>query len=126
MDACRTRGLDSYQLEELTGRVFGMEATSLAREIFAILKANKEGAPAQEPTEQRICSYVESRGNRYRARLVRAYNSYWAHLPGFESLLDDVAHFFRDLPSRKKLHTLLLGVGAEGKSRKASPIIPIQ
>lgn len=126
MDACRARGLDSYQLEELTGRVFGMEATSLAREIFSVLKANKEGEPSQEPTEQRICSYVESRGNRYRARLVRAYNSYWAHQPGFESLLDDVANFFRDLGSKKKLHTLLLGVGAEGKSRRASSVIPIQ
>jgi hypothetical protein len=126
MDVCRSKGLDSYQLEEITGRVFGMEATSLARELFTLLKANKEGAPAQEPTEQRICSYVESRGIRYRARLVRAYNSYWAHQPGFESLLDDVANYFHDMASKKKLHTLLLGVGAEGKSRRASTIIPIQ
>lgn len=126
MDVCRAKGLDSYQLEELTGRVFGMEATSLAREIFAVLKSNKEGGFRQEPTEQRICSYVESRGQRYRARLVRAYNAYWAHHPGFESLLDDVAQHFYDLASKKKLHTLLLGVGAEGRSRKANTIIPIQ
>jgi hypothetical protein len=126
MDVCRKKGLDSYQLEELTGRVFGMEATSLAREIFTLLKANKDGSPPQDPTEQRICSYVESRGLRYRARLVRAYNAYWAHQPGFESLLDDVANFFHDLGSKKKLHTLLLGVGAEGKTRRASTIMPIQ
>jgi hypothetical protein len=126
MDVCRSKGLDSYQLEELTGRVFGMEATSLARELFALLKANKEGAFAQVPTEQRICSYVESRGNRYRARLVRAYNAYWAHQPGFESLLDDIASSFHDMASKKKLHALLLGVGAVGKSRRANAIIPIQ
>lgn len=126
MDVCRSKGIDTYQLEELTGRVFGMEATSLARELFTLLKANKEGGFAQIPTEQRICSYVESRGIRYRARLVRAYNSCWAHHPGFESLLDDVANSFNDMASKKKLHALLLGVGAEGKSRRTQPIIPIQ
>lgn len=126
MDVCRSKGLDTYQLEELTGRVFGMEATALARELFTLLKANKEGAFAQVPTEQRICSYVESRGSRYRARLVRAYNAYWAHHPGFESLLDDVATSFHDMASKKKLHALLLAVGAEGKSRRTPTIIPIQ
>ncbi len=126
MDVCRSKGLDTYQLEELTGRVFGMEATSLARELFTLLKANKEGAFSQVPTEQRICSYVESRGGRYRARLVRAYNAHWAHQPGFESLLDDVATSFHDMASKKKLHALLLGVGAEGKSRRVNTIVPIQ
>ncbi|MFN4894868.1 MAG: hypothetical protein ACK5HO_03710 [Pseudomonadota bacterium] len=126
MEVARAKGLDTYQLEELTGRVFGIEATSLARELFALLKANKEGGLSQEPTEQRICSYVESRGVRYRSRLVRAYNSFWAHTPGFESLLDDVATSFRDMASKKKLHALLLGVGAEGRSRKVSSIVPIQ
>jgi hypothetical protein len=126
IDICRAKGLDTYQLEELTGRVFGMEATSIARDLFSLLRANKEGATPQVPTESRICSYVESRGNRYRTRLVRAYNAYWAHKPGFESLLDDVASSFHDMAAKKKLHSLLLGVGADGKSRKASTIIPIQ
>jgi hypothetical protein len=126
MDACRAKGVDSYQLEELTGRVFGMEATSIARELYTVIKANKEGAPAQEAAELRLCSYVESRGARYRARLMRAYRAYWAHIPGYESLLDDVANSFRDSTAKKKLHALLLGVGAEGKSRKVVGVVPIQ
>jgi hypothetical protein len=126
MDACRAKGVDSYQLEELTGRVFGMEATSIARELYTVIKANKEGAPAQEAAELRLCSYVESRGARYRARLMRAYRAYWAHIPGYERLLDDVANSFRDSTAKKKLHALLLGVGAEGKSRKVVGVVPIQ
>jgi hypothetical protein len=126
MDECRSKGVEAHQLEELTGRVFGMEATSIARELYTVIKANKDGAPAQEPTEQRLCSYVESRGARYRARLMRAYNAYWAHHPGFESLLDDVANFFRDSTAKKKLHALLLGAGADGKSRKVVGVVPIQ
>ncbi len=126
IDRCRNRGLDSFQLEELTCRLFGMEATSLARELFGLIKANKAGEPHNLATEQRILSFVESRGVRYRFRLVRAYNSFWAYHPGFESLLDDVANFIVDLGIRKKLHALLLAVGAEGKSRRPGTVIPIQ
>jgi hypothetical protein len=126
IDRCRTRGLDSFQLEELTCRLFGMEATSLARELFGLIKANKAGEPHNLATEQRIFSFVESRGSRYRFRLVRAYNSFWAYHPGFESLLDDVANYIVDLGIRKKLHALLLAVGAEGKSRRPGTVIPIQ
>ncbi len=123
---CRAKGLDPYQLEELTEKVYGTEAASLAREIFNLIKSSKDGAFSEVPAEQRICSYLESRGLRYRSRFVRAYNAYWAHTPSFESLLDDIANYFHDLPSRKKLHALLLGVGAEGKSRKMALIIPSQ
>jgi hypothetical protein len=126
VDMCRQRGFDEFQLEELTCRLFGMEATSLARELFALLKSNKSGAQNTEAAERRILSYVESRGIRYRARLVRAYNSFWAYHTGFESLLDDVANFIVDLGVRKKLHALLLAVGAEGKSRRPGVLIPIQ
>jgi hypothetical protein len=126
ISVCRAKGLDPYQLEELTEKVYGTEAASLAREIFDLLKSSKEGAFSDLPAEQRICSHVESRGLRYRSRFVRAYNAYWAHTPSFESLLDDIANHLHDLPSRKKLHALLLGVGAEGKSRRMASIIPIQ
>jgi hypothetical protein len=115
IDACRAKGLDEHQLEDLTARVFGMEVCASAKELFSIIKTAKEGGEAQEHAEQRICSYLESRGLRYRARFVRAYNSFWAWHPGYDSMLDDIAKFFRDLGVRKKMHALLLGVGGEAR-----------
>jgi hypothetical protein len=115
IDACRAKGLDEHQLEDLTTRVFGMEVCASAKELFNLIKTAKEGGDLQEHAEQRICSYLESRGLRYRARFVRAYNSFWACYPGYDSLLDDIAQFFRDLGVRKKMHTLLLGVGGEAR-----------
>lgn len=115
IDACRAKGLDEHQLEDLTARVFGMEVCASAKELFSIIKSAKEGGEPQDHAEQRMCSYLESRGLRYRARFVRAYNSFWAHYPGYDSLLDDIAQFFRDLGVRKKMHTLLLGVGGEAR-----------
>jgi hypothetical protein len=115
IDACREKGLDEHQLEDLTARVFGMEVCASAKELFTLIKTAKEGGEPQDHAEQRMCSYLESRGLRYRARFVRAYNSFWACYPGYESLLDDIAQFFRDLGVKKKIHTLLLGVGGEGR-----------
>jgi hypothetical protein len=125
IDACRAAAVPDHQLEALTQSIYGMEVCASARELFNLLKANKEGALPPEHAEQRICSYIESRGARYRARFIRAYNSYWAHQPGFESLLDDVSKFMHDSGIRKKLHTLLLGVGAEfrGAAKGGSVII---
>lgn len=113
IDVCRSAGLSQGQLEELTGRIFGAEVCGTARELYMLLKGNKEGNTPEELSEQRICSYIESRGMRYRARLVKAYNSFWAHYPGFDSLLDDIGRHIKDLGIRKKMHTLLLGVVAE-------------
>jgi hypothetical protein len=125
IDACRAAGMPDHQLEELTTSIYGMEVCASARELFTLLKNNKEGALPPEHAEQRLLSYIESRGLRYRARFVRAYNSYWAHQSGFESLLDDVARFIHDSGIRKKLHTLLLGVGVEfrGAAKGGSVII---
>jgi hypothetical protein len=113
IDVCRSAGLSQAQLEELTSRIFGAEVCGTARELYMLLKGNKEGNTPEELSEQRICSYVESRGVRYRARLVKAYNSFWAHHPGFDSLLDDIGRHIKDLGIRKKMHTLLLGVATE-------------
>jgi hypothetical protein len=126
IDACRAKGLDEHQLEDLTARVFGMEVCASAKELFTLIKTAKEGGESQEHAEQRICSYLESRGLRYRARFVRAYNSFWAYYPGYESLLDDIAQFFRDLGVRKKMHTLLLGVGGEARGVPRGGGITIQ
>lgn len=110
VDSCRAGGALEHQLEELTTRVFGMEVCGSAKELFNLLKGAKEGSAPPEHTEQRICSYLESRGLRYRARFVRAYNSFWAHYPGFNSLLGDIDTCIRDTGIRKKMHALLLGV----------------
>jgi hypothetical protein len=111
IDSCRRRGVPASMLEELTGRVFGIEVCASARDLFALLKMNKEGLIPPDYSEQRVCSYLESRGVRHRDRLVRAYNSYWAHIPGYSNLIDDITKFFRDTTIKKKMLSLLLGVG---------------
>jgi hypothetical protein len=116
IDVCRSADLSAEQLEELTTRIFGAEVCASARELYMLLKGNKEGNTPEELSESRICSYIESRGVRYRARLVRAYNSFWAHHPGFESLLEDIGRFVKDAGIRKKMHTLLLGVVIEPRA----------
>jgi hypothetical protein len=126
IDACRARGVLEHQLEELTGRVFGMEVCASAKELYGLLQTAKEGAPPPEHAEQRICSYLESRGLRYRTRFVRAYNSFWAHFPGFDSLLDDIDRFIRDIGARKKMHALLLGVGSEPRSSAKGGSVIVQ
>jgi hypothetical protein len=126
IDRCRARGLDEHQLEALTARVFGMEVCASAKELFSIIKSSKDGEAPREHDEQRLCSYLESRGLRYRARFMKAYTSFWAHVPGFDNVLDDIAQFFRDLGVRRKMHTLLLGVGAEARGAPRGGSVTVQ
>ncbi len=105
-------------LSSLTKRLFGEEVCGTAEELFAVLKASKEGTPHGISAEKRICSQVESRGIRFRGLLVRAYNSYWAHQPGCSNLLDDVATYIEDAGIKRKLHALLIGVGVDARRKK--------
>jgi hypothetical protein len=121
--ACRKKGVADEILEELTGRIYGLEICASARELFSLIKMHKEGAPIPEFAEQRLCSYLESRGARHRDRLVRSYNSFWAHTPGYISLIDDITKFFKDTTVKKKMVAMLLGVGGDNKAGLANPVV---
>jgi hypothetical protein len=86
------------------------------------MKLNKEGQTSPDYSEERMCSYLESRGVRHRERLLRAYNSHWAHMPGFGHLVDDIAKFFRDTHIKKKMLAMLIGLGSERRRPGARPI----
>lgn len=126
IEACRSRGVPNPMLEELTVRVFGMEVCGSAREISGLHQAVRTGNPPAEGIEQRICSYVESRGVRFRARLIRAYDAYWARQPGSKSLLDDIENSFRDSIIRRKMNTLLLGAAVDPRTNRKAGALPIQ
>jgi hypothetical protein len=121
--ACRKKGVADEVLEDLTGRVYGLEICASARDLFNLIKMHKEGAPVQEFAEQRLCSYLETRGARHRDRLVRAYNSFWAHTPGYISVIDDITKFFKDTTSKKKMIAMMLGAGGDNKAGLANPVI---
>lgn len=120
--ACRARGVDSAALEELTGRLYGLEISSSARELFTLIRCAKEGIAPPEGAEARICSYLESRGPKYRERVIAAYQSHWAHQAGFGGLLDDMTKFFKDSASKRKLLAMLLSTSSDRRS--AQPQIP--
>ncbi len=108
--SCRSRGVDSAALEELTGRLYGLEISSSARELFTLIRCAKEGSAPPEGAEARICNYLETRGPKYRERVIAAYQSNWAHQAGFGGLLDDMTKFFKDSASKRKLLAMLLSV----------------
>jgi len=122
VEMCRKVGVPMQMLEELTTRLFGHEVCSSARDIYNIMKLNKEGQTSPDYSEERMCSYLESRGVRHRERLLRAYNSHWAHMPGFGHLVDDIAKFFRDTHIKKKMLAMLIGLGSERRRPGARPI----
>jgi len=122
VSACRKKGVGEKQIEELTSRVFGLEVCASARDLFSILKAHKEGLVPPDFSEQRVCSYLESRGARHRDRMMRAYNTFWGHTPGYESLIDDIAKFFKDTVVKKKMVAMMLGVGVDAKTATAKPV----
>jgi len=119
---CRVKRVPDQLQEELTIRVFGHEVCTSARDIFNLLKANKEGRQSAEYSEERLCTYLETRGARHRDRLIRAYASFWAHTPGFGSLIDDISRFFTNSAVKKKLIPLMLGAGFERKQVVVDPV----
>ena len=124
MKVAWSKNLDPNILLRLTQRLFGSEVCSTAEDIFVMLQRAKEGTPLGVESERRLCSQVASKGIRFRGLLVRAYNAYWAHQPGYSSLLDDVAKFIEDSQVKRTLHTLLIGVGVDIRAtRSTSKII---
>jgi hypothetical protein len=119
--ACRSAGVPSEQLMDITNRIYGPEVCTTARELFNLIKCTKEATPIAEGTEARLSSHLESRGPKYKERLLAAYQSYWAHTPGFSSLLDDMTKLFKDSPSKRKLLALFLGSGGERKPPPSNP-----
>lgn len=120
--ACRKRGVVNDDLEVIAGQVYGLEISASARELFTLVKCAKEGTVPPEGAEARICTYLESRGPKYRERLMSAYQSYWAHNPGFGGLLDDLTKYFKDSASKRKLLAMFLSTSSD---RKAAPnIVP--
>jgi hypothetical protein len=115
---CRKRGAASEVLEVIVGQVYGLEISASARELFTLIKCAKEGTQPPEGSEAKICSYLESRGPKYRERLMSAYQSYWAHYPGFGGLLDDLTKYFKDSASKRKLLAMFLSTSSD---RKATP-----
>ncbi len=122
VEMCRKAGVPAQMLEELTTRLFGHEVCSTARDVYNIMKLNKEGQSSPDYSEERICAYLESRGVRHRDRLLRAYNAHWAHMPGFSHLVDDVAKFFKDINIKKKMLAMLIGLGSERRRPAAKPV----
>jgi hypothetical protein len=116
--SCRKRGVASDALEEISGRVYGPEVSSSARELFHLIKCAKEGVEPPEGAESRICGYLESRGPKYRERLIAAYQSHWAYHPGFGGLLDDLTKHFNDTASKRKILAMFLSTSSD---RKAAP-----
>ena len=123
VSACRSKGVPEPMLEELTSRVFGLEVCASARDLFNLIKTYKDGVTPPEYAEQKICSYLESRGARHRDRLVRAYNAFWAHTPGYASVIDDITRFFKDTTVKRKMHAMLLGVGGDNRGGAAKPVV---
>jgi hypothetical protein len=119
--SCRSRGVKTEALEEITARIYGLEVCSSARELFALIKSTKEGVVNPDISEGRICSHIESRGPKYRERLLGAYQSFWSHTPGYSSLLDDMTKYFKDTPVKRKLLALFLGTGSEKKPALDTP-----
>lgn len=119
--ACRSAGVSSELLMDITSRIYGPEVCATAREIFSLIKHTKEATPIPEGTEARLCSHLESRGPKYKERLLAAYQSYWALTPGFSSLLDDMTKLFKDSPSKRKLLAIFLGAGGERKPPPSNP-----
>jgi hypothetical protein len=114
----RKQGVANEALEDISSRLYGPEVSSSARELFTLIKCAKEGVEPPEGAEARICSYLESRGPKYRERLMAAYQSHWAHQPGFGGLLDDLTKHFNDSTSKRKLLAMFLSTSSD---RKASP-----
>ncbi len=123
VSACRARGVPESMLEELTSRVFGLEVCASARDLFNLIKTYKDGVTPPEYAEQKICAYLESRGARHRDRLVRAYNAFWAHTPGYASVIDDINRFFKDTTVKRKMHAMLLGVGGDNRGGSVKPVV---
>jgi hypothetical protein len=123
--ALRDKAVPEDVLEELTSRVFGHEVCVSARELYNLLKNAKEGKPTPDFAEERLCTHLETRGNRHRDRLLRAYNAHWAQNPGYGSLIDDVTKFFKSSNAKKKMVSLLIGVAPE-RSQVATKPVPIQ
>lgn len=123
--ALRNKEVPEDVLEELTSRVFGHEVCVSARELFNLLKNTKEGKSNPDFAEERLCAHLETRGNRHRDRLLRAYNAHWAQNAGYGSLIDDVTKFFKSTNAKKKMVSLLIGVAPE-RNQVASKPVPIQ
>ncbi len=119
--ACRTAGVSNELLHDITSRIYGPEVCTTARELFNLIKSVKEGAPPSEGSDARLLSHLESRGPKYKERLLAAYQAHWAHTPGFSSLLDDMTKLFKDSPSKRKLLALLLGSGSERRPPSGKP-----
>jgi len=123
VSACRAKGAPESMLEELTSRVFGLEVCASARDLFNLIKTYKDGVMPPEFAEQKICAYLESRGARHRERLMRAYNAFWAHTPGYTSVIDDINRFFKDTTVKRKMHIMLLGVGSDSRGGSVKPVV---
>jgi hypothetical protein len=119
--ACRTAGVSNELLHDITSRIYGPEVCTTARELFNLIKSVKEGAPPSEGSDARLLSHLESRGPKYKERLLAAYQAHWALTPGFSSLLDDMTKLFKDSPSKRKLLALLLGSGSERRPPSGKP-----
>jgi hypothetical protein len=113
LQALRDRDVPEEQRELVTGRIFGQEVANSARDLFEILKQNKLGNKGTEHAEERLCSYLETRGARHRDRLLRAYNSHWSQIPSYEAILEDVSKYFVSPTVKKRMMTLLLGIQGE-------------
>lgn len=118
--ALRQKNVPVLILEELTDRVYGHDVCVSARELHNLLKNAKEGRNTPDFAEEKLCAHLETRGARHRDRVLRAYNSFWAHVPGYESLIDDVTKFFRSTNSKKRMLSLLIGA-APDKKQVATP-----
>ena len=113
LQALRNKDVPEGLREQVTGRIYGQEVANSAKDLFEILKQNKQGMKGTEHAEERLCSFLETRGARHRDRLLRAYNSHWSHVPSYGALLEDISKYFASPTAKKRMLTLLLGIQAE-------------
>jgi hypothetical protein len=120
VNTCRQRGVPALMLGDLTSRLYGVEICGSARDLFEVIKASREATSPPEGVEARVCGLLESRGQKYRERVLAAYQSMWAHTPGFSGLLDDLTRFVNETPVKRRLLAMFLGRGAERRGGGAT------
>jgi hypothetical protein len=110
-DDCQRRGVPLDYVEQITGFIFGFDVCASARELHELIRTGKEGRPLADGAEERVASFLESRGARHRERAVRAYAAFWARQPGSHGLVDDLTRFLRESSFKRKILAIVASVG---------------
>jgi hypothetical protein len=109
-DAFAAAGVSLDIVETLVGYVFGAEVCHTAQELHQLVVLGQRGEPAIDGTEEKLASFLESRGARSRERIIRAHAAFWARLPGASDLVAGITAFVKETPAKHKILALLAGL----------------